>query len=116
MLIRHVIAADGTLPASTAAAAVDAVAATPAALRSLVSALAADPDMLWHGAPPLAGRLAAELIARGSVLVGSRLRPLRPGREAAVPDGGRGHVQGVHRPGAHRRLRSLRRGQGDRRA
>ena len=69
MLIRHVIAADGTLPASTAAAAVDAVAATPAALRSLVSALAADPDMLRHGAPPLAGRLAAELIARGSVLV-----------------------------------------------
>ena len=69
MLIRHVIAVDGTLPASTAAAAVDAVAATPAALRSLVSALAADPDMLRHGAPPLAGRLAAELIARGSVLV-----------------------------------------------
>jgi hypothetical protein len=68
MLIRHVIAADGTLPAGTAAAAVDAVAATPAALRSLASALAADPDMLRHGAPPLAGRLAAELIARGSVL------------------------------------------------
>ena len=71
MLIRHVIAADGTLPASAAAAAVDAVAATPAALRSLVSALAADPDMLWHGAPPLAGRLAAELTARGS----ASLRP-----------------------------------------
>jgi hypothetical protein len=68
LLIRHVIAADGTLPARTAAAAVGAVAATPAALRSLTSALAADPDMLAHGAPPLAGRLAAELIARGSVL------------------------------------------------
>ena len=67
-LIRHVITVDGTLPASAAAAAVDAAAATPAALRSLASALAADPDMLRHGAPPLAGRLAAELIARGSVL------------------------------------------------
>ena len=65
-LIRHVISADGTLPAGVAAAAVDAAAATPAALRDLAAALAADPDMLRHGAPPLAGRLAAELIARGS--------------------------------------------------
>lgn len=67
-LIRHVITVDGTLPASAAAAAVDAAAVTPAALRSLASALAADPDMLRHGAPPLAGRLTAELIARGSAL------------------------------------------------
>jgi hypothetical protein len=66
MLVRHVLAVDGTLPASAAEAAVDAVAVTPAALRSLASALAADPDMLRHGAPPLAGRLAAELAARGS--------------------------------------------------
>jgi hypothetical protein len=67
-LIRHVMAADGTLAAGTAEAAVDAVAATPAALRELASALAADPGMIWHGAPPAAGRLAAELIARGSAL------------------------------------------------
>jgi hypothetical protein len=67
-LIRHVMAVDGTLPACTAADAVDAVAANPAALRELASALAADPDMIRHGAPPAAGRLAAELIARGSVL------------------------------------------------
>jgi hypothetical protein len=66
-LIRHVISVDGTLPASAAAAAVDAAAATPAALRELAAALAAGPDMLRHGAPPVAGRLAAELIARGSV-------------------------------------------------
>jgi hypothetical protein len=66
MLIRHVIAADGTLPASVAAAAVDAAAATPAALRELAAALATDPDMLRHGAPPLAGKLAAGLIVRGS--------------------------------------------------
>jgi len=65
-LIRYVIAAEGSLPASEAAAAVDAVAASPAVLRELTAALAADPDMLRHGAPPVAGRLAAELIARGS--------------------------------------------------
>ena len=64
-LIRYVIAADASLPASEAAA-VDAVAASPAVLRELTMALAADPGMLRHGAPPVAGRLAAELIARGS--------------------------------------------------
>jgi hypothetical protein len=65
-LIRYVIAADASLPASEAAAAVDAVAAGPAVLRELTMALAADPGMLQHGAPPVAGRLTAELIARGS--------------------------------------------------
>ncbi len=65
-LIRFVIAAGGSLPASEAAAAVDAVATSPAVLRELAAALAADPDMLANGAPPVAGRLAAELIARGS--------------------------------------------------
>jgi integrase len=66
VLIQYVITADGSLPASEAAAAVDAVATSPAVLRELAAALAADPDMLRHGAPPVAGRLAAELIARGS--------------------------------------------------
>jgi hypothetical protein len=65
-LIRHVITADGSVPASDAAAAVDAVAVSPAVLRELAAALAADPDMLAHAAPPVAGRLAAELIARGA--------------------------------------------------
>ena len=65
-LIRYVIAAEGSLPASEAAAAVDTVATSPAVLRELATAAAADPDMLRHGAPPVAGRLAAELIARGS--------------------------------------------------
>jgi hypothetical protein len=64
-LIRFVIAAGGSLSASEAAAAVDAVATSPAVLRELAAALAADPDMLANGAPPVAGRLAAELIARG---------------------------------------------------
>jgi hypothetical protein len=67
-LIRHVITA-GSLPAGQAAAAVDAVVTSPAVLRVLAAALAADPDMLRHGCPPAAGRLAAELIARGSALV-----------------------------------------------
>jgi hypothetical protein len=65
-LIQHVIEAEGSLPPAEAAAAVDAVATSPAVLRELTAALAADPDMLRHGAPPVAGRLAAELIARGS--------------------------------------------------
>ena len=65
-LIQYVITAGVSLPASEAAAAVDAVATSPAVLRELAAALAADPDMLAHGAPPVAGRLAAELIARGS--------------------------------------------------
>ena len=104
-LIRHIMAADGTLTLGTAAEAVDAVAATPAALRELASALAADPDMIRHGAPPMAGRLAAELIARGSVLaVPACARCGRDG-QAAVPDAGRGHVQGMHRPRPHGRLR-----------
>jgi integrase len=68
-LIQYVITAGGPLPASEAAAAVDAVATSPAVLRELAAALAADPDMLAHGAPPVAWRLAAELIARGSKTV-----------------------------------------------
>ena len=68
-LIAHVVTADGSLPASEAAAAVDAVITSSAVLRELTAALAADPDMLRHGAPPVAGRLAAELIARGSKTV-----------------------------------------------
>jgi hypothetical protein len=67
-LIQHVIAA-ASVPASQAAAAIDAVATNPAVLRVLSAALAADPDMLRHGAPPAAGRLAAELIARGSAVL-----------------------------------------------
>src|SRR5271154_2862319 len=67
-LIRHVITA-GSLAAGQAAAAVDAVVTSPAVLRVLAAALAADPDMLRHGCPPAAGRLAAELIACGSALV-----------------------------------------------
>ena len=65
-LVRQVIAAEGSLPASEVAAAVDTVVTSPAVLRDLAAALAADPGMLSHGAPPVAGRLVADLIARGS--------------------------------------------------
>jgi hypothetical protein len=68
-LIRHVITFDASLSAGQAAAAVDAVATSPAVLRELTAALAVDPDMLARGAPPVAWRLAAELIARGSKTV-----------------------------------------------
>jgi hypothetical protein len=50
-------------------AAVDAAAPGGQALRHLADALAADPAALRAGAPPVAGRLAAELAARGSATV-----------------------------------------------
>jgi hypothetical protein len=59
-------AAEGSLPRPVVAAAVDAVAVTGQVLWHLAEALAASPDALRFGAPPVAGRLAAELIARGS--------------------------------------------------
>ena len=59
-------AAEGSLPRWAVAAAVDSVAPTGQVLWHLAGALAASPDALACGAPPIAGRLAAELIARGS--------------------------------------------------
>ena len=59
-------AADQSLPGAVIEAAVDAVAPGGQALRQLADALAADPGALAAGASPVAGRLAAELIARGS--------------------------------------------------
>jgi len=61
-----VSAADQSLPRTVIEAAVDAVAPGGQGLRQLADALAADPGALAAGAPPVAGRLAAELIARGS--------------------------------------------------
>jgi hypothetical protein len=60
------IAAEGSLPRPVIEAAVRAVAPGGQALLQLAAALAADPGALAAGAPPVAGRLAAELIARGS--------------------------------------------------
>jgi hypothetical protein len=59
-------AAERSLPRAVIEAAVEAVAPAGQALRQLALALAADPAALSAGAPPVAGRLAAELIARGS--------------------------------------------------
>ena len=65
-MVAAVAAADPSLPGAVIEAAVDAVAPGGQALRQLADALAADPAALTAGAPPVAGRLAAELIARGS--------------------------------------------------
>ena len=59
-------AAERSLPRPVIEAAVAAVAPAGQALRQLAAALAADPAALARGAPPVAGRLTAELIARGS--------------------------------------------------
>lgn len=59
-------AADGTVPGQAIEAAVDVVAPAGQALQQLALALTADPGALASGAPPIAGKLAAELIARGS--------------------------------------------------
>ena len=50
------------------AAAVDAVLTGPAITRSLAAALAADPDALSVGAPPVVGRLVVALREHGSGL------------------------------------------------
>jgi hypothetical protein len=67
-----VSAADQSLPTAVIEAAVDAVAPGGQALRQLADALAADPAALAAGAPPVAGRLAIELIARGSAVLAVR--------------------------------------------
>lgn len=59
-------ASETSLPRAEIAAAVDAVATNPAVLRNLAAALLADPTALPGGAPPVVGRLVAELLARGS--------------------------------------------------
>jgi hypothetical protein len=63
------VAADGSLPRPVIETAVDAVAPSGQALRQLVLALSADPGALAAGAPPVAGKLAAVLIARGSAVL-----------------------------------------------
>jgi hypothetical protein len=69
--VAQVAAADRSLATGQIAAAVDAAAGNGQALRSLAAALAGQParDVLADGAPPVAGRLAAELISRGSAVV-----------------------------------------------
>lgn len=62
-------AADASLPRPVIEAAVDAVAPGGQALRQLALALSAGPSALAKGAPPIAGKLAAALIARGSAVL-----------------------------------------------
>jgi hypothetical protein len=87
-----VAAAEGSLPRPVVGAAVSAVASGGQALRQLALALSVDPAALSHGAPPVAGRLTVELIARGSTtlavpscLVCGRMdRPLFRGQGGGV--------------------------------
>src|SRR5436305_9441154 len=65
-VVAAVAAADPSLPRAVIEAAVDAAVPGGQALRQLADALAADRAVLTAGAPPVAGRLALELIARGS--------------------------------------------------
>ena len=69
MVVDTAAAADRSLPRPVIEAAVDAAAPTRLAVSRLAAALAADPAALASGAPPAAGRLAAELIARGSTVL-----------------------------------------------
>jgi hypothetical protein len=65
MVVEIAAAADRSLPRPVIEAAVDAAAPTRLSMSRLAVVLA-DPGALAVGAPPLAGRLAAELVARGS--------------------------------------------------
>lgn len=62
-------AADGSLPRAVIEEAVAAVAPSGQALAQLALALDADPGALARGAPAVAGKLAAELAARGSAVI-----------------------------------------------
>lgn len=83
-LVEQVAAAEGSLPAARVREALDRVLTGPAAERSLTAALATDPHALAVGAPPVVGRLVAELLAQGSttlptptcVMCGRTGRPL----------------------------------------
>lgn len=67
-ILAAVAAADPTLPAARASAAVDGLLTHPGVARGLAAALAADPAALQVGAPPGIGRLIAALRAAGSML------------------------------------------------
>ena len=90
----------------------DTIAPTRLAMSRLAAALAADPAALAVGAPPLAGRLAAELIARGSTALAPPACAVcgRTGRPLFARHRRRG-VPAVPELAASRRLRELRQGQ-----
>ena len=110
--------AEGSLPRPVIEAAVDAVAPAGQALRQLAAALAADPDALSRGAPPVAGRLAGELIARGSatLTVPACAACGRTGRPLFRGDDGGGVCQRCRTWQLARPCATLRQGQAGRRA
>jgi hypothetical protein len=90
-----VSAADGSLPREVIEEAVESVAPAGQALAQLALALAADPGALARGAPPVAGKLAAALAARGSavITVPACAACGRTGRPLFRGDGGTGVCQ-----------------------
>jgi hypothetical protein len=105
----RVAVAEGSLPVTVVAAAMDAVITSSQALRDVSAALAADSRALVHGAPPAVGRLVIVLIARGSVTLA--VRALRQGWLAADRHRRRRDVRPLPAPRAGRRMRGLREGQ-----
>jgi len=65
-VVAGVLAADPALSAGQVETALRVVVTTPAALRALAAALAADPAALKTGAPPVVGRLVTTLVAAGA--------------------------------------------------
>jgi len=65
-VLAAVLAADPTLTVAQVQTALAAVAEHPASLRSLATALTADPGALAIGAPPMVGRLVVALRAQGA--------------------------------------------------
>ena len=65
-VVAGVLAADPALSAPQVETALQVVVTSPAVLRALAAALAADPTALSTGAPPVVGRLVTELVARGA--------------------------------------------------
>ncbi|HET9247345.1 MAG TPA: hypothetical protein VFO15_16190 [Xanthobacteraceae bacterium] len=88
-VVDRVAALETSLSRQDVAAAVEAVAAHHAVLRSLAAALTSGPEALTTGAPPAVGRLVTELIARGSSLPLPRCaRCARTGRPLVATEGG----------------------------
>lgn len=69
LVLDAVLAADPTLTAVAVQTALTTVARTPAALRSLATALTADPTALAIGAPPMVGQLVQALRAQGCTVL-----------------------------------------------
>ncbi|HUP69784.1 MAG TPA: hypothetical protein VM142_08205 [Acidimicrobiales bacterium] len=76
--------------------ALDTTITNPAVARSLTAALAAGPEVVRSGAPPVVARLVGELRARGSTL---QVRPAPPAGGPSGPSSGWGPPGSAHAVG-----------------